>query len=88
MAAEEIASSEFKTRCLALLDRVAERGVEYVVTKHGRPVARVVPLEQPRGLEGSVRVLVDDEDQWFSTADLVDPPGGIVDGGAGERGSA
>lgn len=31
------------------MDRVRETGVEYVVTKHGRPVAKLVPVvEQPR----------------------------------------
>lgn len=73
---EEISASEFKARCLALLDQVAETQVEYVVTKHGRPVAKVVPLDAPVPLEGSVRVLVDREEEWFSTADLVEPPGG------------
>lgn len=73
MTYEEIAASEFKARCLRLLDAVAETGVEYVVTKHGRPVAKVVPLDEPPALEGSVQVLVDREDDWFSTADLVDP---------------
>ena len=29
------------------MDRVQETGVEYVVTKHGKPVARLVPYEQP-----------------------------------------
>ena len=36
-------AAEFKTRCLELMDRVRETGVEYVVTKHGRPVAKLVP---------------------------------------------
>jgi len=70
----EIPASEFKARCLALLDQVAEEQVEYVVTKHGRPVAKVVPLAPPAPLAGSVRVLVDREEDWFSTADLVEPP--------------
>lgn len=31
----------FKAKCLALLDDVSETGQEIVVTKRGRPVARV-----------------------------------------------
>jgi prevent-host-death family protein len=38
-----IGAAQFKARCLELMDRVRETGVEYVVTKHGRPVARLVP---------------------------------------------
>jgi prevent-host-death family protein len=38
-----ISASKFKERCLALLDRVGTEGI--VITKHGRPVARLVSLE-------------------------------------------
>lgn len=41
--ASALPAAEFKTRCLELMDRVRETGVEYVVTKHGRPVAKLVP---------------------------------------------
>jgi prevent-host-death family protein len=36
----------FKARCLELMDRVRESRVEYVVTKHGTPVARLVPYTE------------------------------------------
>nr|MBA2260046.1 type II toxin-antitoxin system Phd/YefM family antitoxin [Acidobacteriota bacterium] len=37
-----VAAAEFKARCLELMDHVRETGAEYVVTKHGTPVARLV----------------------------------------------
>jgi prevent-host-death family protein len=40
------AAAEFKAKCLELMDRVRETGAEYVVTKHGRPVARLVPYTE------------------------------------------
>lgn len=44
-----VAAAEFKARCLELMDRVRETGAEYVITKHGRPVARLVPVvDRPR----------------------------------------
>ena len=50
-APKPIAAAEFKAKCLELMDGVRESGVEYVVTKHGRPVAKLVPftgaLRQP-----------------------------------------
>ena len=49
-AAERVAAAEFKARCLELMDRVRQTGAEYVVTKHGSPVARLVPY---RNLEAS-----------------------------------
>jgi prevent-host-death family protein len=40
---ESVAAAEFKAKCLELMDRVRETGSEYVVTKHGVPVAKLVP---------------------------------------------
>jgi len=59
--ARTVPAAEFKARCLALLDRVARTRESLVVTKRGRPVARVVPLEERGGgdLRGSVRYLDD-----------------------------
>lgn len=68
-----IPAGEFKQRCLALLDRVAETGMPIVVTKRGRPVARVVPIELPaETLQGSVRVLAEKEEDLYSTGDAWD----------------
>ena len=55
-SARTVPAGEFKARCLALLDEVAERGETVIVTKRGVPVAQVVPIEQPqrKGLRGSV----------------------------------
>jgi len=50
----KIPAGEFKTRCLALLDDVARTGEHIIVTKRGKPVAKVVPIEEPPGLEDSV----------------------------------
>lgn len=54
---QTIPAGRFKAECLALLDRVQRTGEAIVVTKRGRPVARVVPLERAPSpsLRGSVR---------------------------------
>jgi prevent-host-death family protein len=57
-----IGAGEFKTKCLALLDEVAATGEEIVVTKRGRPVARVAPVQPPAPLAGSVEVLVSEDE--------------------------
>jgi prevent-host-death family protein len=57
-----ISATQFKARCLSLLDEVAESGQEIVVTKRGRPVARLVPLAPAESLKGSVTYLVSDEE--------------------------
>ena len=38
-----ITATEFKAKCLALIDEVQEKGGELLISKHGRPVARLVP---------------------------------------------
>ena len=43
-----VGATEFKARCLELMDRVQARGETYVITKRGRPVARLVPLGRAR----------------------------------------
>ena len=45
---KRLAAGEFKARCLELMDRVRERGEEYVITKHGKPVAKLVPFREPK----------------------------------------
>ena len=44
-----IKASEFKAKCLKLMSDVAETGAEYVITKNGRPVSRLVPYRNPAG---------------------------------------
>ncbi len=62
MKTREINAARFKAECLALLDDVASTGQSIVVTKRGKPVARVVPFEEPPSLRGSVTYLVDDDE--------------------------
>jgi len=41
----EVPISEFKARCLAMVDRVRRGKEEILITKRGKPVAKVVGLE-------------------------------------------
>lgn len=53
----EIAAGLFKAQCLKLMDRVAEKHETITVTKRGRAVARLVPIEPApeRSLFGYLR---------------------------------
>jgi len=44
-------ASEFKAKCLSILDNLGPEGL--VITKHGRPVARVTPIRP----EGNTRLI-------------------------------
>ena len=52
VAPRTIKASEFKAKCLKLMDEVAETGEEIVITKNGRPVSRLAPYrEKPKVLQ-------------------------------------
>jgi prevent-host-death family protein len=39
-----IAAGVFKAKCLKLLDEVAAKRETLVITKHGKPVAQIIPM--------------------------------------------
>jgi prevent-host-death family protein len=59
---KEITATQFKARCLRLLDEVAETGETLVVTKRGRPVVRVEPTRPRQDLRGSVKLNISAEE--------------------------
>lgn len=63
-----VKASEFKAKCLALMDEVAETNEPIVITKHGRPVSRLVPYhEKPASLFGRHEAEIE------ITGDIVSP---------------
>ncbi len=49
-----IGAAKFKEQCLALFDKLSPEGI--VITKHGKPVARVLPYPQrPEAMIGALR---------------------------------
>ena len=40
-----IQAGKFKAQCLALLDEVAQTNETLVITKHGKPVAKLLPFD-------------------------------------------
>ena len=49
-------ATEFRAKCFGLIDEVAATGREIVITKRGRPVARLAPYRRkPRSLFGMDR---------------------------------
>ncbi len=41
-----IPATKFKAQCLELMNRVAECSESYVITKRGKPVAKLVPIKR------------------------------------------
>jgi prevent-host-death family protein len=41
----QIAAGEFKAKCLALMSEVQQSGTPLIVTKHGKPLVKVIPYE-------------------------------------------
>ena len=69
-------ASRFKAECLAVLDQVDQMGISVTITKHGRPVARVVPLNAgpaTRAIQGSVRLIAEGDEAYYSTGERWEP---------------
>ena len=48
-------ASEFKAKCLQLMDDVAETGESIIITKNGRPIAQLVSYKRkPKSLFGTI----------------------------------
>ncbi len=81
MIERTIMASRFKAECLAILDQVNEMKVSYTITKHGRPVARLVPADTDdygADLMGSVTLIAEDDEAYFSTGEKWDAEEGIL----------
>ena len=52
-ATRTLKASEFRAKCLQLMDEVAESGEEIVITKHGKPVAKLTPHQGKRAPFGA-----------------------------------
>lgn len=56
LKSREIGATDFKARCLELMDEVERLGIEIVITKHRKPVARLVPARPvSAGFVGSMK---------------------------------
>lgn len=70
MAIRTIAAGAFKQGCLRILDEVAETHREVVITKRGKAIAKLVPVQPEREreaeilgkLQGKTRLLVPEEE--------------------------
>ena len=74
-------AGEFKAKCLRLLDDVAKQRIPLVITKRGKPIARLVPLDgepvDPFGcMAGTIEIHGDivgfvDELEWGGDAENI-----------------
>lgn len=63
-----VPAGEFKARCLKLMDEVHDSGTEIVITKRGKPVAKLVPAaDETRPLFGAMK------DTFRILGDIVEP---------------
>lgn len=79
---EEVAISEFKAKCLAILERVRKTRRPIRITRRGKPVAEIVPptktvsrAEWIGSMKGKMKILGDmispanDPDEWEALRD-------------------
>jgi prevent-host-death family protein len=62
---KRVPAAEFKANCLRLMDEVAQQRRAIIITKRGKPVAKLVPVEEPEPIElfgrmaGSIKIFGD-----------------------------
>ena len=70
----KIPAGRFKAQCLAIIDEVQKTKAPVLITKNGRPLAKLLPVEEaPRQflgqLEGIMKVLGDIESPiWYRSS--------------------
>lgn len=70
----KITATNFKTKCLRIMDQVNEYHEEVIITKHGKPIAKLLPISTEPGktlygfMKNSVKIKGDItiplEDKW------------------------
>ena len=74
-----VPASEFKAKCLRWLDEVANKHSTVLITKHGRPVARLVPVAEESArlrdtwtdsvrINGDIVYFGSDEEEWEASS--------------------
>lgn len=53
----EISATDFKAKCLSLMDFVQEKQEEVIITKHGKSVAKLVPINDVKKIVSPVGFL-------------------------------
>lgn len=69
---EEVAVSDFKARCLAILERVRTTGRPVLVTKRGEPLAQILPPPKPMPPNSPYGCMAETA---FEVAEIVEPYG-------------
>src|SRR5450755_1676360 len=75
----QMGAGEFKAKCLGVLDEVQDTGQHVVITKRGKPIAKVVPITEGKKkdnffgrLRGVIRIVGDPDDLVKPTVPLED----------------
>ena len=65
----QIAAGEFKAKCLKLMDRIKKNHEEIIITKYGKPIAKLIPFtEKPaKSMFGCMKGTIE------ITGDIVSP---------------
>ena len=69
---KRIGAGEFKAKCLKLMDEVQETRIPLIVTKHGKPVVKVIPFVEERKFPYGFM-----KDQIIIKGDIVGPTGEV-----------
>jgi len=64
-----ISAGEFKAKCLKLMDNVSQNHEEYLITKRGKPIAKIVPIESDQNPFGFLKDTINVKEDIVSNSD-------------------
>lgn len=70
-----VAAGRFKDLCLKMLDEVAETRAPVIITKRGRPVAKIVPISSAKTATSLAGSILAENGDPFSTGERWDDDG-------------
>ena len=71
MKSRVVSATEFKAKCLALLDEIDHQGGTVTVTKRGRPMAMVGPVRNTRCVDDATLGEADEKSFFITARGLV-----------------
>ena len=69
-----VAAGRFKNACLRMLDEVDESREPVLITKRGRPVAKLVPVRATKSRRSLAGSILEEKGDPFSTGETWDDP--------------
>lgn len=64
MLTESITAGSFQSKCMKLIDKIQEKQISVIITKRGKPIAKLVPIEDPTSVTINNDIIAPIDEDW------------------------